>query len=51
LGSQKETSVCNALANVAEVGPGVIARVVRAIQVKYIDQRVVGTGPRTPLTK
>ena len=40
--------VCNELASLSEVGPGVIARIVRHIQPRYIDQRVIGTGPRSP---
>ena len=42
--------VCSELANVAVIGPGLVARVVRDIQAKYIDQRVVGTGPRSAPT-
>ena len=34
------------LANVAEIGPGTIARTVRGIQARYLDQQAVGVGPR-----
>ena len=40
------------LARLGEIGPGTIARVCREVQPKYIDQHVVGSGPRsTPAPK
>ena len=34
------------LACLEEIGPGVIARIVRDIQPRFVDQQAIGTGPR-----